>query len=374
MNHKDTFPSLRTTVTVMIQDCDIQNATNASSFVDADQKAPQGLLKFEDYPQAVLMTGFVTLIVFAIFGSVANFVSVLALTRSSKLSNATNLLLVSLCFCDLIFCSMNTPFAATIFWYGKWVYSELGCVASGVSRYFNVGASMFTIVAVAINRLIVIAYPRSQKLIFTPGNNLVFVASTWVLACLVIILPTGKFWGHFKWDPELGSCSVVPYNGRSCRHFLLTLMCVVPNITFVYCYSRIYFIVRRARRRLRSHSRLTSKSNTVSLSNVQLSEKEKMKTEKNGRLLRMILAVFFAFTFSYLPVNVVHVFGIFRDSSWVRVTCWITFFFSGCVNPIIYVCMSREYRKSYFELFRGSSGTSCVVEARTQTKTKIARL
>ncbi|XP_064485819.1 protein trapped in endoderm-1-like [Ornithodoros turicata] len=345
----------------MTQDSDTQDATNASStarstysFVDADQKAPQGLLRFEDYPQAVLMTGFVALIVFAIFGSVANFVSMLALTRSSKPSNTTNLLLVSLCFCDLIFCSTSTPFAATIFWYGKWVYSELGCVAYGVSRYFNVGASMFTIVAVAINRLIVIAYPRRHKLIFTPGNNLLFVVSTWVVAFLLIIPPTGKLWGEFKWDPAIGSCSVVPYNGRTSRPFLFMFVSIAPNITFVYCYSRIYFIVRRTRRSLRSHSRRTSKSNTVSLPNVQLSEKEK----KNGRLLWMILVIFVTFTFSYLPLLVVQAFGIFRDSPWVRVLCCITFSFSGCINPIIYVCMSREYRKSYFELFRGSNGTS----------------
>ncbi|XP_064472720.1 G-protein coupled receptor moody-like [Ornithodoros turicata] len=325
------------------------------------------LIAFKNYPRVVLTTGFVFLVIFSVFGVFANAISMLALVRSSKLRNATTALLVNLCFCDLLFSGVSTPFAVTVFWYGDWIYPHHICVIYGITRGFNVGASIFTAMAISINRLVIISYPTRCKQIFTIGNNLLFVTGTWLLALALLILPTGGIWGRFAWDAAIGSCTVVPYRGRSSKAFLFMSACVVPTVVFVACYSRIYYVVRRARQRLKQYSSGRRKPTEFvadltrrirELNSLQAEKQAKRTGEKDMRLLRMVLVIFVTFTLCYLPLFVLKAFRLLDDYPGVQVFAYLTFYFSGCVHPIIYICMSREYRKSYFDLFRRAQGTT----------------
>ncbi|XP_064485818.1 G-protein coupled receptor moody-like [Ornithodoros turicata] len=324
-------------------------------------------LLFKDYPRVVLNTGFAFLVMFSIFGVFANAISMLALGRSSKLTNATTALLMNLCFSDILFSGTSTPFAVTVFWYGDWVYPHHICVVYGITRFFNVGASIFTVMAISINRLVIISYPTRYKQIFSVGNNLLFVTATWLLTLALLILPTGSIWGRFAWDAAIGTCSVVPYRGRSSKAFLFMFAYFVPTVVFVVCYSRIYYVVRRTRQNLKRYDSGRRKptefvadlTRRIGELNKQEAEKQRKRSdEKDMRLLRMVLVIFVTFTMCYLPLLVLKAFRLLDDYPGVQVFAYLTFYFSGCVNPIIYICMSREYRKSYFDLFRRVQGAT----------------
>lgn len=339
---------------------------NSTVFEGPPQNRSSVLL-FKDYPAAALRTGFVFLIIFAVFGVFANAISMLALTRSSKLQNATTALLVNLCFSDLLFSGTNTPFAVTVFWYGDWVYPHHICVAYGVSRFFNVGASVFTVIAIAINRLVIITKPTGYKQIFTPGNNLLVITSTWMITFILLIWPTAAVWGRFAWDAEIGTCSVVPYKGRSSKAFLFMVAYFLPTVFFIICYSRIYWVVRKAHRNLRQYSggKRTSAAFIANLKrrigepdlSDQHVQKQTRRTEKEMRLLRMILVIFVTFTTCYLPLLVLKAFRLLDNYPGVQVVAYLTFYLSGCVNPVIYICMSKEYRKAYWELLSRKQGS-----------------
>ncbi|KAK7789289.1 hypothetical protein R5R35_004742 [Gryllus longicercus] len=78
---------------------------------------------------------------------------------------------------------------------------------------------------------------------------------------------------------------------------------------------------------------------------------------KDRRLLQMILVIFGAFLVCYLPITVAKTF--FRNKDWhaLNIAAYVLVYLASCVNPIIYVVMSSEYRQAYTELLccrRGS--------------------
>ncbi|KAH9374677.1 hypothetical protein HPB48_009229 [Haemaphysalis longicornis] len=320
------------------------------------------VLPFKDYPRPVLTSGFVALVIMAFFGVISNAVSIAALLRSSKLlKNATTALVINLCFFDLLFSALNTPLTASMFWHAGWVHSDGLCVAHGVSRYFNTGASIFTVMAISINRYVAIVKPGLYARAFTEGNNLLVVTGTWLVSLSLILLPTAGVWGQFGWDGDTGTCGVMPKNGRSSKAFIFMVSYFVPATSFVICYSRIYWIVRKTQRNLRQFSsnhmsaafvaRLFAKRNdggAVSEEKVQCLQK---RIAKDWRLLNTVFVIFAVFTLCYLPIVVLKSFRLLDDYPGVQVFAYVTYYFSGCVNPVIYICMSREYRQAYKELW-----------------------
>lgn len=322
------------------------------------------VLRFVDYPRPILTGGFVALVFMAVFGVLSNAVSIAALLRSSKLlKNATTALVLNLCFTDLLFSALSTPLAATVFWNAGWVYSDGLCVAYGVSRFFNTGASIFTVMAISINRYVIIVKPRLYGRAFSEGNNLLVVTATWLLTLSLLIWPTAGIWGRFGWDAEIGTCSVVPKNGRSSKAFLFMVAYFLPATSFVICYSRIYWIVRKTQRNLRQYStnhksaafvaRLFAKQEggTGEPVSVEKAQRQERRIAKDWRLLKTVFAIFAAFTLCYLPLLVLKAFRLLDNYPSIQVFAYLTFYFSGCVNPIIYICMSREYRQAYKELW-----------------------
>ncbi|KAH9384874.1 hypothetical protein HPB48_026904 [Haemaphysalis longicornis] len=53
----------------------------------------------------------------------------------------------------------------------------------------------------------------------------------------------------------------------------------------------------------------------------------------------------------YLPVSVLKAFRLLDDYPGIQVFAYLAYYFSVCVTPVIYICMSREYRQAYKELW-----------------------
>jgi hypothetical protein len=85
----------------------------------------------------------------------------------------------------------------------------------------------------------------------------VMVTVTWV-GGFGALVPTwlGK-WGQFGLDVTVGSCSILPDSvGRSPKEILFMGAFVVPCLSIVVCYARIFYIVRKTA--LKSRATVTS--------------------------------------------------------------------------------------------------------------------
>ncbi|XP_054088412.1 G-protein coupled receptor moody isoform X2 [Zeugodacus cucurbitae] len=75
-------------------------------------------------------------------------------------------------------------------------------------------------------------------------------------------------------------------------------------------------------------------------------------SQKDRRLLKMILVIFISFLFCHLPITVTKLWKSTTDLHIVNISGYLLIYLTTCINPIIYVMMSSEYRQAYWNLLR----------------------
>nr|CAD7439117.1 unnamed protein product [Timema bartmani] len=215
--------------------------------------------------------------------------------------NATAAFIINLSVSDLMFCCFNLPLAASMFWQRAWRHGELLCQLFPLLRYGLVAVSLFTVLAITINRYVMIGHPRMYPNTPDRDSNLDFsvigsldycessaldyvaiegvstcfvccfrlyskkylglmVACTWMFGFGALIATWVGVWGRFGLDRCIGSCSILPDDlGRSPKEFLFVVAFLIPCLAIVVCYARIFYIVRKTALK----SRVTTRSNTV---------------------------------------------------------------------------------------------------------------
>ncbi|KAJ0176022.1 hypothetical protein K1T71_008196 [Dendrolimus kikuchii] len=79
----------------------------------------------------------------------------------------------------------------------------------------------------------------------------------------------------------------------------------------------------------------------------------RLPTKKDKKLLTMIVAIMVSFCVCHLPITLTKtIFQEFTSHPIANIIGNILIYLTTCVNPIIYVVMSNEYRKAYKSLFR----------------------
>nr|CAD7573427.1 unnamed protein product [Timema californicum] len=231
--------------------------------------------------------------------------------------NATAAFIINLSVSDLMFCCFNLPLAASMFWQRAWRHGELLCQLFPLLRYGLVAVSLFTVLAITINRYVMIGHPRMYPKLYRKKYLGLMVACTWMFGFGALIATWVGVWGRFGLDRCIGSCSILPDDlGRSPKEFLFVVAFLIPCLAIVVCYARIFYIVRKTALK----SRVTT---------------------------RMIFA---SFVVCYLPITLTKTFHSTIDNQALNVAGYLLIYLSTCINPIIYVVMSSEYRQAYKNL------------------------
>lgn len=77
-----------------------------------------------------------------------------------QVHNATAVFIINLTLSDLMFGVFNLPLAASLFVHRAWVHTGFLCLLFPFLRYGLVAVSVFTVLAITINRYVMIAHPR----------------------------------------------------------------------------------------------------------------------------------------------------------------------------------------------------------------------
>ena len=103
------------------------------------------------------------------------------------------------------------------------------------------------------------------------------------------------------------------------------------------------------RRGSKSKSNASPQHQSTFAASAGLSAPGKM-TAKDKKLLKMILVIFASFVICYLPITVSKTFKDTIDIHGLNIAGYILIYLTTCINPIIYVVMSSEYRQAYKNL------------------------
>ncbi|KAH9642535.1 hypothetical protein HF086_008945 [Spodoptera exigua] len=355
--------------------CDYNKTNVRMVYTSSEELASVGLYKC--YPETLLTITFACHVVFMLIGIPGNLTTIIALAFCRKVRNATAIFIINLHISDLIFGSMILPMTAVTFWKKQWTHGWIMCR--------------------------VYAYCK----IYKRRNITIILILIWILSSTLFLPSFFGVWGRFDLEPNLGFCTTLDdENGKSPKKFFASIAFVAPTLIIAMCYARILWVVRKTKRILQgqgpksmgpTHLPLTrTQSDTstdggtlisidpASLTNsrtsddltppssatatprghktfdnyfkatLRLTRKEKSPkspTSRDKRLFAMIVAIIVSYTLTHLPLMVTRLlYKEYNSDPYANELAHLFGCLRTCMNPIIYVLISNEYRYAYRSL------------------------
>ncbi|XP_028828877.1 neuropeptide FF receptor 2-like [Denticeps clupeoides] len=288
--------------------------------------------------------------------------------RNKNMRTVTNLFILNLAVSDLlvgIFC-MPTTLVDNII--TGWPFGSIVCKLSGMVQGISVSASVFTLVAIAVDRFRCIVYPFKQKLTISTSTLIIMVI--WVLA-ISIMCPSAVMLQVTK-EHRISILSVNDNTTQPfywCREIwpsqemrkiyttvLFTSIYLAPLSLIVIMYARIGITLFK-----------TSMPASVGQSGSSLGaskaryDNQHTVSKKKKRVVKMLLVVALLFIFSWLPLwalmmlsdyasltehqhRIINIY-VFPLAHWLA-------FFNSSINPIIYGFFNENFRRGFQAAFK----------------------
>ncbi|XP_017290569.1 opsin-3 [Kryptolebias marmoratus] len=291
--------------------------------------------------QHVFTVGTYKLLAFAIgtigvFGFWNNVVVLVLYCKFKRLRTPTNLLLVNISLSDFLVSVIGVNFTFASCVKGRWFWSRATCVWDGFSNSLFGIVSIMTLAALAYERYIrvvhaqVVDFPWAWRAI----AHIWLYSLAWTGAPLL-------GWNRYTLEIHQLGCSLdwTSKDPNDASFILLFLLACffVPVGVMIYCYGNILYTVRMLR----------------SIEDLQTLQIIKMlRYEK--KVAAMFLLMISCFLVCWTPYAVVSMMEAFGRTSMVSPTLAIipSFFAksSTAYNPLIYVFMSRKFRRCFLQL------------------------
>ncbi|KFV59525.1 Neuropeptide FF receptor 2, partial [Gavia stellata] len=289
---------------------------------------------------------------------VGNGVVCFIILRSKRMRTVTNLFILNLAISDLlvgIFCMPTTLLDNII---AGWPFGSLVCKMSGMVQGISVSASVFTLVAIAVDRFRCIVYPFKQKL--TIPSAVATIAVIWILA-IAIMCPSAVMLRvqeekHFRVILGYGNETRPVYWCREdwpnpgMRKIYTTVLFaniyLAPLSLIIIMYTRISIVLfNTAMPVVGKHSR--DQGHSVS--------------KKKQKVIKVLIIVALLFTLSWLPLWTLMMLSDYTSLSDIQLQIiniyiypfahWLAFFNSS-INPIVYGFFNENFRRGFQAAFK----------------------
>ncbi|NXQ86133.1 NPFF1 protein, partial [Nyctibius grandis] len=287
---------------------------------------------------------------------IGNILVCFIVVKNRQMRTVTNMFILNLAISDLlvgIFCMPTTLVDNLI---TGWPFDNTMCKVSGLVQGMSVSASVFTLVAIAVERFRCIVHPFRQKL--TLRKALVTIAIIWVVALLImcpaaITLTVTREEHHFMLDTynnsyPLYSCWEAWPETRMRRIYTTVLFShiyVAPLALIVVMYARIAFKLFKS----------------AAPACGQEEPEGRRVSQRKARVINMLIIIALFFTLSWLPLWTLMLltdYGHLSEGQLRLVTVYIfpfahwLAFFNSSANPIIYGYFNENFRRGFQEAFR----------------------
>ncbi|KAL9965231.1 hypothetical protein ACROYT_G029002 [Oculina patagonica] len=276
---------------------------------------------------------------------IGNTLVCIVIVRRRRMRTVTNCFILNLAVADLAITCICIPFDIPVQENNyKWPYGALLCKLLYPLQTLAMFASIFTLMAVSLNRFWAIVYPLQNQM--TKRHAKRFITAIWLLSALVTL----PYVFVLRLNKDTMSCEEhwpVDVNYRKAYTLSLFLVqYVFPLAVITVAYLKI---AREMRKCIHKRTRKSSCNNTFLTKSHQ--------TEGN-RVVRMLIVVTALFAICVLPNNVMWLwldfgngeeYGHFWDV--VAVTN-IILFANSAANPIAYTICHDNFREEFRHYFK----------------------
>ncbi|XP_048371007.1 adenosine receptor A2a [Sphaerodactylus townsendi] len=304
----------------------------------------------EDFPYDVVYI--ILELVIAVLAILGNILVCWAVYLNSNLQNVTNYFVVSLAVADIAVGLLAIPFAITIS--TGFCASFYGCLFIACFVLVLTQSSIFSLLAIAIDRIIAIRIPLRYNALVTGSRAKGIVAICWVLSFIIGLTP---MLGWHKCSSEsngqnrslTGNCSnnmvaclfesvvtleyMVYYNFFACV--------LVPLLIMFGIYLKIFMAARRQLKQIENKMVHGERSCSI--------------LQKEVHAAKSLAFIVGLFAICWLPLHIINCFNYFcplcmRPPIWVMNFAIILSHANSVVNPLIYAYRIREFRHTFHKI------------------------
>ncbi|XP_041042520.1 neuropeptide FF receptor 2a [Carcharodon carcharias] len=278
--------------------------------------------------------------------------------RNRHMRTVTNLFILNLAISDLlvgIFC-MPTTLVDNIL--TGWPFGNFVCKISGLVQGISVSASVFTLVAIAVDRFRCIVYPFKQKLNMTVAT--IIIAVIWVLA-VSIICPSAIMLQVTKLPDNVRiiQSSKKMYPCYQCYEAWPNLK--MRKIYTTVLFSNIYLAPLSLIVIMYARIGVALFKTSIPVGEGSHQENGNAVSKKKQRVIKMLATVALLFTLSWLPLWTLMMLSDYTRLSHSQLRIinlyiypfahWLAFCNSS-VNPIIYGYFNKNFRRGFQAAFK----------------------
>ncbi|XP_073451185.1 C3a anaphylatoxin chemotactic receptor-like [Aquarana catesbeiana] len=286
-----------------------------SNFSDATEP---GSFYSHKHVFTVLVLSFTTLV------GVPGNALVLWVTGVKMERTVTTILFGNLALADII-CCLCLPFSVVQFFYPEWLYGPALCKILHFTVILNMFASVFTLVAISVDRWILVVQPvwaRNHRRVRTAWMIClaIWVFSSAMSLPVAIYHKTDTFYNKTICFSEYPNKFAVTFTH-------LTFGFLIPLITISTCYIS-----------------LAIKAYNITFLDV------------GRKTIKVALGIVVAFFITWAPYHIMGVVYLFINNDVVDILDLLSqslAFFNSCINPILYVFIGKDMKKRVRQSVRG---------------------
>ncbi|XP_069340374.1 alpha-1B adrenergic receptor [Eulemur rufifrons] len=308
---------------------------------------------------------------FILFAIVGNILVILSVACNRHLRTPTNYFIVNLAIADLLLSFTVLPFSAALEVLGYWVLGRIFCDIWAAVDVLCCTASILSLCAISIDRYIGVRYSLQYPTLVTRRKAILALLGVWVLSTVISI------------GPLLGWKEPAPNDDKECgvteEPFYALFSSLgsfyIPLAVILVMYCRVYIVAKRTTKNLEAgvmKEMSNSKELTLRIHSKNFHEDTLSSTRAKGHNPRSSIAVkLFKFSREKKAAKTLGiVVGMF-------ILCWLPFFialplgslfstlkppdavfkvvfwlgyFNSCLNPIIYPCSSKEFKRAFVRI------------------------
>ncbi|XP_013102044.1 neuropeptide SIFamide receptor isoform X2 [Stomoxys calcitrans] len=287
-------------------------------------------------------------------GLVGNSFVIAVVLRMRNMRTVTNYFIVNLAIADILVIVFCLPATLMSNIFVPWILGWLMCKTVPYIQGVSVAASVYSLIAVSLDRFIAIWWPLRQ---LSKSRARFMILCIWIIAFGTTIpwalyfdlVPAAE---AFPAAPDMYLCQEVWPPGTSGNlYFLLAhlLACyVLPMVLITLCYVLIWI-------------KVSTRSIPGDTKDAQM---DRMQQKSKVKVIKMLVAVVILFVLSWLPLYVIFArikFGgeISMEESEIlnKVTPFAQWLGSSnsCINPILYAFFNKKYRRGFAAIIKSRS-------------------
>ncbi|KAK2839112.1 hypothetical protein Q7C36_013926 [Tachysurus vachellii] len=304
---------------------------------------------------------------FIVFAAVGNALVVASVLRDRRLRAPTHWLIANLAAADLLLSVAVLPVSSAHEILERWAFGSVFCDVWAALDVLCCTASILSLCVISVDRYVGVSRPLAYSRIVTRRRAALAALSVWLASLLISVGPL-LGWKQAR-SPDDTACDITeePYYAL----FSSLASFYIPLAVILAMYCRVYIVAKRTSRSLElgvRKERINSTDVTLRMHQCSRSREDSaqhqrsalsvtvLKFSREKKAAKTVGVLVGAFTVCWLPffitLPIVSFNADLRPPDTVfKFVFWLGYF-NSCVNPVIYPCYSREFRRAFARTLR----------------------